>query len=299
MDLNLFRVFDAIYRAGSLTEAARDLHLSQPAVSNALARLRQHFDDPLFVRRGRQIAPTPLADSIADDVQAALSTLQDSIYRGQDFDPGHSQRRFVLGLGDTMEFLLLPPLAGHLSAVAPGIRLQSRRLRRDQLSRHLALGELSLAVDVPQPVDDSIEQLPLRSEPLCVLMRADHPLATALTLEAYLAGVHVGVSGRGEGILFEDRQLLQRGLKRDVRIRGQSYHAASHVVAVSHLLLTLPHQLGERYAKLLGLALQPLPLELPTLDMHLYWHRSANADAGHRWLREQIMESVAALEERA
>ena len=296
MDLNLFRVFDAIYRAGSLTEAARDLHLSQPAVSNALSRLREHFDDPLFVRRGRSIAPTPVADTIADDIQSALSLLQDSVHRGQHFEPSASQRRFVLGLGDTMEFLLLPPLIKQLSASAPGLSIHSRRLRRDQLSRHLALGELSLAVDVPQTVDSSIEQRPLRSEPLCVLMRADHPLAAhALTMEGYLQARHIGVSGRREGALFEDIQLQQQGFKRQVQVRGQSYHAACHVVVASSLLLTLPQQLGERYADLLGLALQPLPVLTPTLDMTLYWHRSANADAGHRWLREQLIALAATL----
>ena len=296
MDLNLFRVFDAVYRAGSLTEAARDLHLSQPAVSNALARLREHFDDPLFVRRGRSIAPTPVADNIAEDIQSALSLLQDSVHRGQHFEPTNSQRRFVLGMGDTMEFLLLPPLIKQLATTAPQLSLHSRRLRRDQLSRHLALGELSLAVDVPQSVDNGIEQRPLRSEPLCVLMQATHPLAsTILTMEDYLQARHIGVSGRREGALFEDMQLQQLGFKRQVQVRGQSYHAACHVVAASSLLLTLPQQLGERYANLLGLALQPLPVVTPTLEMTLYWHRSANADAGHRWLRKQLISLAAHL----
>lgn len=296
MDLNLFRIFAAIYRANSLTEAARDLHLSQPAVSNALARLREHFDDPLFVRRGRSIAATPFADTIAEDVQSALSVLQDSLHRGQHFAPSDSQRRFTLGMGDTMEFLLLPTLVRQLSTEAPHLVLHSRRLRRDQLSRHLALGELSLAIDVPQPIDSGIEQRPLRSEPLVVLMRPDHPLAGQnLLIEDYLRAAHIGVSGRRDGPLFEDMQLQKQGFRRHIQLRGQSYHAACHVVAASSLLLTLPQQLGERYAQLLGLALAPLPVATPPLEMNLYWHHSANADAGHRWLREQILSLAAGL----
>ena len=294
MDLNLFKVFDAVYRASSLTEAAKDLHITQPAVSNALARLREHFDDPLFVRRGRSIAPTPLADSIAADISNSLISLQESLHRGQQFDPATSKRRFIISMGDPMEFVALPSLISQLQEHAPGIRLQSQRLVRDQLSRQLISGELSMAVDIPQAVDPSIQQQFLFKDDLWVMMRQDHPLAgQALSLKSYLQALHISVSGRSRGSVIEDAALNRKGLNRNIILRGQSYYSASHIVAESDLLLTLPRHLALRFAQFLPLTIHPLPLKLPALEMQMYWHRSANNDTAHQWLRERIQEIIA------
>ncbi|WP_373083588.1 LysR family transcriptional regulator, partial [Zhongshania sp.] len=204
MDLNLFKVFDAVYRANSLTEAAKDLHITQPAVSNALARLRTHFDDPLFVRRGRSIAPTPLADSIAADISNSLISLQESLHRGQQFDPTTSKRRFIISMGDPIEFVALPSLISQLQEYAPGIRLQSQRLIRDQLSRQLISGEISMAIDIPQAVDPSIHQQFLFKDDLWVMMRQGHPLGEqTLSLKNYLQAQHISVSGRSRGSVIE------------------------------------------------------------------------------------------------
>jgi DNA-binding transcriptional LysR family regulator len=286
MDLNLFKVFDAVYRANSLTEAAKDLHITQPAVSNALARLREHFDDPLFVRRGRSIAPTPLADSIAADISNSLISLQESLHRGQQFDPATSKRRFIISMGDPMEFVALPSLIKQLQEYAPGIRYQ--------LSRQLISGEISMAVDIPQAVDPSIQQQFLFKDDLWVMMRKGHPLeAAALSLKNYLQAQHIAVSGRSRGSVIEDAALNRKGLNRNIILRGQSYYSASHIVAESDLLLTLPRHLALRFQQFLPLQSHPLPLKLPALEMQMYWHRSANNDTAHQWLRERIQEIIA------
>lgn len=293
MDLNLFKVFDAVYRAGSLTEAATDLHITQPAVSNALARLREHFDDPLFVRRGRNIAPTPLADSIAGDISNSLTALQESLHRGQQFDPATSKRRFVLSMGDTTEFVALPELVAQLQQLAPEIRLQSQRLQRDQLGRQLISGEISIAVDIPQALDPSIQQLPLFKDELCVMMRKDHPLQdTVLTLKTYLQAKHISVSSRSRGPVLEDAALNRKGLNRDISLRGQSYYSASHVVANSDLLLTLPRHLARRFEQFLPLHSMATPMKLPALELVMYWHRSASDDTAHQWLRDYIIKII-------
>jgi DNA-binding transcriptional LysR family regulator len=293
MDLNLFKVFDAVYRAGSLTEAATELHITQPAVSNALVRLREHFDDPLFVRRGRNIAPTPLADSIAGDISNSLTALQESLHRGQQFDPATSKRRFVLSMGDTTEFVALPELVAQLQQLAPEIRLQSQRLQRDQLGRQLISGEISIAVDIPQALDPSIQQLPLFKDELCVMMRKDHPLQDgALTLKTYLQAKHISVSSRSRGPVLEDAALNRKGLNRDISLRGQSYYSASHVVANSDLLLTLPRHLARRFEQFLPLNSMATPMKLPALELVMYWHRSANDDTAHQWLRDYIIKII-------
>lgn len=293
MDLNLFKIFDAVYRASSLTEAAKDLHITQPAVSNALSRLRKHFDDPLFVRRGRRIAPTPLADSIAADIANSLMTLQESLHKGQEFDPSTSKRQFIISMGDPIEFVALPDLISLLQQHAPAITLQSQRLVRDQLSRQLISGEVSMAIDIPQPVDSSIQQQFLFRDNLCVLMRQDHPLGEqTLSLKQYLNAGHITVSGRSRGTVLEDTTLNRKGLNRHIILRGQSYYSASHIAATSDLLLTLPQHLAQRFQQFLPLHIMPLPLKIPALEMMMYWHSSANNDTAHEWLRGCIQKII-------
>src|SRR6185437_13791471 len=145
----LFRVFDAVYRAGSITQAAALLHLTQPAVSNALTRLRAHFDDPLFVRDGRRVVPTPHARDLAGEIARALGTLEDAVKHGRRFDPATSARRFVIGMRDAMESALLPRLARDVQRRWPGLSVQSTRFERGRLARQLAAGELDVAIDLP------------------------------------------------------------------------------------------------------------------------------------------------------
>ncbi len=289
VDLNLFRVFDAIYRAGSLTRAAVDLHLTQPAVSNALARLRAHFDDPLFVRSGRSVAPTPLAHEIVGDIYAALQTLQGSVLRGNQFRPDRSTRRFAIGMRDSLEFVVMPPLLRKLQNYAPQLAVHSVRVEREQLTRQLAAGDLSLALDVPQTVGSDVHQRTLFKDPLCVVMRHGHPLASApLTASVWLAARHVTVSARISGPVFEDLALRRQGLDRDVSARCQHYYSACHVAAASDLLLTAPRHYAEWFNRHTRVHIVDAPLELPMLEIVMYWHQSAEDDSGSRWLRQLI-----------
>ncbi|WP_028079865.1 LysR family transcriptional regulator [Solimonas soli] len=295
VDLNLFRVFEAVYRAGSLTQAAAQLHLTQPAISNALARLRAHFDDPLFVRDGRRVAPTPRARAVAPEITAALQTLQQALATPQVFDAGSASRRFVIGMRDLIEFALLPRLTQSVFADAPRLQLQSARIERRRTGRELAAGTLDLSIDIPTPVGEGIVQEPLFEEVLCVAMRPEHPLARGrLTTKQWLAARHVAVSSRRAGLVLEDVVLQREGLRRDVAVRCQHYYAACHVVAGSDLLLLLPRYYGEWFTAHLPLKLVPLPLALPGLQIMLYWHRNAEHDPGHAWLRERIRALTAA-----
>ena len=289
IDLNLFRVFDAVYRAGSITHAAAQLHLSQPAVSNALARLRLHLEDPLFVRQGRRVVPTPLARGFADDVARALASLKDAARSGHRFDPAVSTRRFVVGMRDVLEFALLPPLVQDLAARGPHLGLHSTRLERRRMSMHLGAGDLDLAIDVPIAAGDDVLRCVLLRADLHVAMREGHPLASRkLTIERWLSARHVVVSARASGPVIEDVTLAQLGLTRDVAVRCQHYSAAAQLVAASDLLLTLPRYDGRWLRTPLPLHLKPMPLPIPPVEISMYWHRSADADAGNAWLRERI-----------
>ena len=284
-DLALLQVFDSIYREGSLTRAAWSLNLSQPAVSHALARLRQRFADPLFIRQGVQMQPTARARQIALPVSQALQQLRQVLELPEPFDPGHRQLEFRLGLRDVLEAMLLPPL---LQRLGPGLRISSMRCERQDMEDELARGSLDLVIDVLRPSVGSLRQAPLLQESLVVLMRRGHPLAQELDLDTYLQAGHVLVSSRRQGLSLEDVELARQGRQRRIVLRCQHYYAASAVVASSDLLLTMPEHYARRLEHDHGNCVRPLPLAQPGLSMHMYWHMRRDEEAAHRWLREQL-----------
>ena len=295
VDLNLFVVFDAIYREGNLTRAAQRLHLSQPAVSHALARLRERFDDPLFERAGKGMAPTPLAKSIVERVRQALQELESTLSDGLVFDPAQANRVFTLAARDVMEFTALPPLMVHLQQQAPAIQLRSLRIPRRDMMQQLSSGQIDFAADVLLPVSDDIEHQLLGCESLAVALRVGHPLLqTELALDDYVGAAHVLVSSRNDGPGVEDFALSRSGFSRRVALRCQNYYAALQVVKGTDLLLTLPQTYARQMQASGGIAVLPLPLQLPPVDVHLYWHKRANRDPALVWLKQQMLHCLPA-----
>ena len=200
IDLNLFVVLDAIYTEASLTRAAQRLHLSQPAVSHALGRLRRLLDDPLFIRQGGAMMPTPLARNLIPPVREALATLAGSIDLNQPFEPAVSQRQLTLGLRDVFEAMILPPLQTVLSTDAPHMQMISVRTSRSDIEAELIQGKLDLALDVAMPVGSDIRQQSLVRERMVVVARRAHPaIKQRLDLHTYLAAQHILVSSRRQG----------------------------------------------------------------------------------------------------
>jgi DNA-binding transcriptional LysR family regulator len=289
IDLNLFRVFEAIHRSGSLTQAAEALHLTQPAVSNALRRLRMKFDDPLFVREGRRVLPTPRAKAIAPEVSSALQVLQQTLKKPRTFPAGTSTRRFLLGMRDVLESVLLPQLMGHVLGEAPHVQVQSTGIERNRMERDLLSGTIDFAIDVSFPVSESIAHEKLFEEVPCVVVRRDHPLVRGrLNLKQWLSAKHVVVSTRRVGPVIEDHALQREGLQRDVAVRCQHYQAACQLVATSDLMLVLPRYFGEWFARTLPLQVMAMPLDVPKLQVMLYWSKMVEQDPGHAWLLQRL-----------
>ncbi|MBD9415736.1 LysR family transcriptional regulator [Pseudomonas sp. PDM16] len=288
IDLNLFRVFEVIYRERNLTRAAVALHLSQSAVSHALRRLREQMDDPLFVREGRGVVPTPLAKQLAPGIHEALGGLLRSVSRGQHFDPGNDRRTFCLNMPEQMEPVVLPAIIAHLSRVAPQLELRSSSLHWADLKRELLAGRIDLAIEIARPTDNELRQHLLLRDPLCVV--AGPGFSGELSLQRYLAADHVAVTSRRRGICVEDLALGEVGLVRNVRQRCQHYLSAALLVAQSEQLLTMPR----RYAGLIngGLPnrLLDLPVSLPPVSLNLYWAAQSEGEAGNRWLRGQLLQ---------
>ncbi|MFO1321365.1 MAG: LysR family transcriptional regulator [Burkholderiales bacterium] len=293
IDLNLFVVLETIHAEGGITRAAEKLHLSQPAISHALARLRELFDDPLFTRQGQVMVPTPLARSLIDPVRQALRSLEGTLTDTERFDPTTSRKRFTLGLRGAQEATLLPPLVASLAQAAPHVELAAVRVDRRRMESDLASGLLDLAVDVLVPVPDGIRHRRLASDRLVVMARQAHPrVRDPLGLATYLDLDHILVSSRRRGVGIEDVALQRLGHQRRVRLRCQQYFAACRVVAETDLVLTMPERQARVTNASFGHRVLPLPLEGPSLDSYLYWHAGTDTDAAGLWLRECIVAAV-------
>ncbi|TNE42102.1 MAG: LysR family transcriptional regulator, partial [Alphaproteobacteria bacterium] len=289
-DLNLFIVFEAIYRHGNLTHAARGLNLTQPAVSNALARLRDRLEDPLFVHAGGKMNPTPTAQRLIAPVRQALRLLQGGVSPEEVFDPMLSDRAIRIGIGDIGETILLPKLVCSLAQKAPEMRIQAIHVPRRSIPKKLAIGELDFAVDIPLPLNPELMQRHLMSDAHVCAVGRNHPLATKgrLTMEDYLAHGHIHVSSRQRGAGIVDIELGHLGPSRRIAVRLQHYQAAFHMLAETDYLLTAPARLTQMY----DCHVLRLPLAVPTLDFQLYWHVSTHRTKLNEWLRAKIYETM-------
>jgi DNA-binding transcriptional LysR family regulator len=289
VDLNLFIVFEAIYAEGSITRASLKMNLTQPAISHALNRLRQLFDDPLFERQGHVMVPTPLARSIIEPVRASLRGFEVTLSGVERFDPASSERTFSLALRDVLEASVLPPLMANVARDAPGVGLNTMQVGRRELESELAAGTLDAAIDVLLPLTSDIRHTRLVMDKTVVLVRKDNPLVKGgLDLDGYLQLEHVLASSRRRGPGLEDFELSRLGLQRRIRLRCQHYFAACRVVSQTDLALTMPERLAQVVNQQFGNQILPFPLTIPSLDIYLYWHANIDNDPANLWLREQI-----------
>lgn len=294
IDLNLFRVLDAIHAEGGIGAAARALHLTQPAVTHALNRLREHFDDPLFVRQGNRVVPTDQARAIVEDVRLHLKGLQDTTRRQAKFEPTRLQMEFTVGFRDILESIVFPRLLPRLEREAPHVRIASRRVPAGDVERELMAGSIDLVIDRSLKVGAHVVHEHLVDEGLAVVMRRGHPLdGVALRKIDYLAARHVAVSPFGEPAAL-DVLLGQDGRFRHIVLSCQHYFSAAQIAADSDLLLTMPRSYALSVSGSLPISLHPLPIRLKPIPVRMYWHESKQGDRAHAWFRGVLSEAVVA-----
>lgn len=291
-DLDLLRVLDAIHAEGGVTRAAERLNLSQSAISHSLARLRRLFGDPLFTRDGRQLSATPLTRDLIGPLRQGLQALDLLVANAGRFDPATAAAQYTISLRDPTETLMMPSIMRRIARAAPGVNLRTVQVRRRNLEAALATGAVSLATDIALPLSENVRRQKLSADQMVVVARKGHPLLRkGLKLDAYLALDHVMVTSRRKGPGLEDVELSKRGLRRRVRLRCRNYLAALGAVAETDLVLTMAERYAARFASGLRLQVMPFPLKMPTLDLYLYWHASADGDAASRWLRGLVVDS--------
>ncbi len=290
-DLNLLRIFEAINRDRSVSTAADNLGLSQPAVSNALNRLRRHFDDPLFVRTQRGMEPTPKAEQLALAVDRGMTTIRAGLSAGVNFDPARSERHFTLLMTDVGEISFLPILLSEVRRHAPGIDvsvMESGLAGYEELLENgmadLAIGRIRLA--------DTLSSELIHSSPFVVLLSRTHPrLGTApdgrptLSYDDYLAAPHVLVQPRGAS---GDPILAALGADAAKRRIGLSIPHATvlpMIIGDSELIATVPEVCAQNLIASGKLCRVEAPFAIEPNFVYQWWHKRNTADPGHRWLR--------------
>ncbi len=288
VDLNLLRVFDAVLREHGVTPAAARLGLTQPAVSNALARLRTVFGDALFVRTPAGMDPTPFARELGEPVRQALALLESALAHGPGFDPASSARAFRFYMSDLGQIEFLPPLLERVQREAPGTRLEAVALDIEDIAETLAAGALDLAVGFLPGLGPPVRRRALFRDPNVCLMRADHPIQS-LTKKRFMEASHALVTYRGGHRVIEEA-LDRAGLSRRIALRVPHFTVAPMVLERTDLILTLPSRVAgvfERRGKLKSL---PPPVPIPPADVAVHWHERFEGDPGNRWLRELMIE---------
>lgn len=294
LDLNLLRAFDAIATEGSVTVAGERIGLSQPAMSNALARLREMFDDPLFVRTPRGMRPTPFAQQLAQPVRDALRLIQGALQQHAGFDPGKSNNTFRLHMSDIGEMVFLPGLLARIKRDAPGVKIDVVRIPIKDVHGALEAGELDLAVGFLPGLTTGIQQQSLFSEHYVCMLRADHPVIGAkISAKQFRAAAHVLVSYAGTGHQVIEQTFIEAGLGGRIAVRVPHFLVVPMILARTELIVTVPSRVAAVFAQGGNFKVLPLPLAMPSFEVRLHWHRRFHQDPANRWLREVMTELYA------
>ncbi len=292
VDLNLLTIFDAIMQTGKLSGAAEKLGMTQPAVSNALSRLRLTFDDELFLRSRYGMTPTPTANALVGPIRQALSLIETTLEDGADFDPDDSSRTFNLAIGDFGEIVLLPALLARLSEYGGDLRIRSFP-ETDQSSFELVKqGQLDFFFDYRRPHHEHLASCTFAVDDLVVIARKNHPkFRESLTKKDFLDAEHIVLNQRHSG-----PSLLEAILRQDSPIPRKSvveinqYVAVPSLVGSSDCIATLPRRMADHFVHREPIQIFPLPFKVKQTTTYMIWHRSMERDRGHQWLKKVMLE---------
>ncbi|MDT3671268.1 MAG: LysR family transcriptional regulator [Aromatoleum sp.] len=291
LDLNLLVVFLQLLRDGRVTTAAEALELSQPGVSSALNRLRRILGDDLFYRTGSGMRPTPYAEELAAPIAEALALIASTVNQRSTFDPLTSSRSFVIAMTDVGEIFFLPSLMRTLSKFAPNVRISTVRNSRVNLKEEMEDGKVDLAIGLLPDLKSDFYQRRLFQQGYSCVFRGGHPLDGApVGVEDFVAAEHVVVVSAGTGHGKTD-ETIERAVQRNVRMRIPHFVALPYILSETNLIASLPEKIATRLASSFSLRSVPHPLDLPQIQINLFWHAKFHHEAGNQWLRTLIFET--------
>jgi DNA-binding transcriptional LysR family regulator len=292
LDLNLLPIAVALYDERSVSRTARRLGMSQPAVSAALARLRKAFGDPLFIRSGRGMQPTPRAQSLIAPTREVLGRVDREVLAALSFDPAAAKTTFTLALSDVGEMVFLPRILQGLQRLAPHATVRSVSPPPPELRGGLEAGEIDLAIGYfPDLETTNFFRQRLFSHHFCCLIRADHPLAAKrLSIRQFIALKHVAVRAAGRSQELFHRFLAAKKIHPTVVLVTPHFMSLPAIVGKSDLIATVPHAIGMYFSGCgtnVKAVLPPFP-DAPRIELKQHWHRKAHHDGRNQWLRKLV-----------
>lgn len=304
-DLNLLRVLDGMLAERNTTRVAEIVGLSQPAVSAALRRLREALGDPLFVREGNVLVPTPFARSLENPVHSALVSLEHALSGGTPFDPVICARSFTIAGSDFFNEMLMPKLIDTVRRVAPNVRLKLLPADVDNLFDPLSASRFDMALSGSLPQPDWIERAAAFQASFVVTARDNHPdireagigWGDVMPLGLFCTLAHAIFSVTDDYERPEDSILAGLGRRRHVAVSIPGFYGVGRIVAQSDLLGVLPVRFALSIAGRLGLQIYRLPFGMPMTQLFLYWHKRESANREHIWLRNMVLHLLAPLDE--
>jgi len=291
IDLNLLVVFNQLLVERRVSKVADSLGVSQPAVSNSLAKLRKLFGDELFLRTPKGMEPTPFADQLAESVSYALAMIHSGVNQRTSFNPAQERRSFTVGMTDIGEIVFLPELIARVKREAPGIALSTVRNTAINLRDELESGKVDMAIGLLPQLKAGFFQRRLFKQRYVCLMRRGHRLdKKRITLAEYAGAEHLVVVSAGTGHGKVDDLLLRSGIERTVRLTVPHYVSVGHILQRSDLVTTVPEKLADRLLEPFGLAKVAHPAKLPEVAINAFWHAKYHRSPANRWLRTVVFE---------
>ena len=289
-DLNLIPILIALVDQGSVSGAAKQLGMSQPAVSAALSRLRKSFVDPLFVRTARGMEPTPRTLKLIAPARVALGVVNNEMLNSTVFDPSGSDKTFTLALTDIGEMVFLPKILEQLRTHAPNSSVRSVTMPADQMQRGLEQGSIDLAIGYfPDLKGNNFFQQRLFPHHFVCLLRSDHPFkGKKLTRKKFMELDHAVVIAEGRSQEVFERYLVKQGVHRKVVLNTPHFMSIPAIISKSDLVATVPLAVGAWFAESAPVRLVRPPFDIPTFDLRQHWHRKFNADPQNKWLRALV-----------
>jgi DNA-binding transcriptional LysR family regulator len=291
IDLNLLVVFHQMFQARHVSTVAKRLGVSQPTVSNALARLRRTFGDELFVRTAQGMQPTPYAQRISEPIAYALASVTQALNQEERFDPGSSERRFVIAMTDVGEIHFMPALVERCGRTAPHVGISSVRASAVNWQQEMETGQIDLAIGAFADVAESLYHRRLFSQNYVTMFRKGHRFGERkVDLKEFLGAQHLFVTSRESPYDQINARLEKAGIARSVHFQVPHFTAVPYIISTTDMVVTVPSKLAEQACGPFGLDFIQPPLRLPALHTNIFWHRRYNQDSGNQWLRGLIAE---------
>ncbi|CAB3629938.1 LysR family transcriptional regulator [Achromobacter mucicolens] len=294
VDLNLLVVFNELHKHGRVSAAAESLGISQPGVSNALARLRKLLGDELFLRTSRGMVPTPYAESLAQPIADALAALHGTLNARVAFDPARSERAFVIGVNDVGETYFLPRLMRALDQVAPGVTIRTVRTTSIDVRDEMERGRMDLAMGFLPGLKGGFFQRRLFRQPYVCIFRQDHPLArSGVSARQFRAAEHVAIVSEGTGHGVVDEVIARAGIRRRLRLTVPHFMAVGPVLQATDMIAVVPQRFADCACGPFGLASAPCPVKIPESVINVFWHARNHREAANQWLRQVVVDVFA------